>query len=109
MTPHERLLKIIRLLPRVTVHNKLMTAVDREIALTMMYMEDPEREYVLSFVSAEKKKRIREELKLHERLTIKYDQYLSALDHVVSLLKNSDQNRGFKSYIRPRRYKSRGE
>lgn len=102
-TPNELLVRRARSLPRVRVQNGLMRSGDREIALSMMYMEDVDRSFLFSLLPAAKVKRVREELALQRRLKITYDQYRTA---IAALTENiaSDRGRGsMKSYIRPAR------
>ena len=69
-TPNELLLRRARTLPRVRVQNSLMRAGDREIALSMMYMEDRDRGFLFSLLPAAKARRVREELTLQGRLKV---------------------------------------
>jgi hypothetical protein len=103
MTPNERLIHRARGLPKVRVQNGLMRSGDREIALSMMYMEDSDRAYFFSFLPAAKAKRIREELSLQQRLKITYDQYKKAITALTENLGNDRGGDSIKSYIRPAR------
>jgi hypothetical protein len=91
---------------RVEAQNRLMGMTDRELAMAMMYMEDRDRSRIFSSLSPSKAGRVREEIRLHGRLNIRYNQYLLAVDQVCSALAKSRPNSPFKSYIRPRRYRS---
>ncbi len=100
-TPNEQLVRRARALPKVRVQNRLMRAGDREIALSMMYMEDSDRTFFFSLLPAVKVKRIREELALQQRLKITYDQYkkaITALTETIGMERGGDSIR---SYIRP--------
>jgi hypothetical protein len=81
-----------------------MRLTDREIALSMMYMENPDRSYMMALLPPGKVRRIREELALQQRLTIRYDQYVSAVQSVLDGLGDSASGQRFRSYLRPRRY-----
>lgn len=80
-----------------------MTAPDKEIALSMLYMNGFERDQVLRRLSKQKRLRISEELKRQEHVRILYDQYYRAVtwltDHVSSP-RRPERNR---SYFRPTR------
>lgn len=100
-TKNELLVRRARALPRVHVQNGLMRSGDREIALSMMYMDDPDRTFLLSLLPSAKVRRIREELALQQRLKITYNQYVKAIS---ALTKNLESGRGggsIRSYIRP--------
>ncbi|MBT3275300.1 MAG: hypothetical protein HN368_19250 [Spirochaetales bacterium] len=93
----------MKALPKVKVQNCLMRIGDRAIALAMMYMEDPDRGYIFTLLPAPKAERIREELALHNRLKITYEQYQAG---ITVLIDGLDRERGggtFRSYIRPSR------
>jgi hypothetical protein len=76
---------------------------DREIAMAMMYMQAPERALMLSHLGPEKVRRVREELALHERLAIRYDDYLHAVALVLRNLEVAATRRtALGSYLRPR-------
>lgn len=101
ISPDRRLLQLIRALGRVESQNRLMTASDREIALSMMYLKDHEREEILALLPQKKATRIREELALHNRLRIRYDQYKETIEHLLELLAKSGRRENMKSYLRP--------
>jgi hypothetical protein len=75
---------------------------DREIALAMMYMQEADRSFVLSCLAPVKARRVRDELRLHERLAIRYDDYLAAVVHVMRNLESSLNKAVLGSYLRPR-------
>jgi hypothetical protein len=101
LSPDRRLVQLIRALGKVESQNRLMTASDREIALSMMYLKDHEREEILSLLPQKKSARIREELTLHNRLRIRYDQYRKTIEHLLEILAKSGKRESFKSYLRP--------
>lgn len=103
MTPNEELKKTMYALPSLNLQNRLMAAPDREIALSMMYMDDKDRAYLFSVLSAVKQKRIHEELALHARLRISYQQYRMALRSVMAVLTGTGVG-GLKSYLKPVKY-----
>ena len=103
MTPNQRLVAALQGMPRVDRQNRLMGISDREIAVAMMYMEDRDRNHIFAVISPVKSRRIQEELRLHERLTIRYDDYVKAVQEVLGRLESGPQKSRFKSYLRPRR------
>ena len=56
MSLNDDLIKLIKSLPRIKVQNFLMAVPDREIALSMMYMKDSDRNYLLAAVSGKRRK-----------------------------------------------------
>ena len=101
-SPNDRLVAALRALGPVEAQNRLMRLSDREIALSMMYMGDRDRGALLALLPAPKAERINSEMRLHRRLVIRYDQYVTAVESVLSSLEQ--QRRGtFRSYLRPRR------
>jgi Mg/Co/Ni transporter MgtE len=89
--------------PAVVVQNRLMSAADRDVALSMLYMSDADRGRILEKVSPAKQRRIVEELELHEHLQITYPQYEAAITSVIDALEGDSVQTKVKSYIRPRR------
>ena len=102
-TPNYRLVRRVRSLPKVRVQNGLMRAGDREIALSMMYMEDTDRAFFFSRLPQAKVKRIKEELALQSRLRITYDQYVKAIETVIKGVESNRGGTSFRSYLRPTR------
>jgi len=100
-TPNELLVRRARSLPPVRVQNGLMRSGDREIALSMMYMEDGDRSFLFSLLPEAKVKRVREELTLQKRLKITYDQYRKAIATLTESIASDRGGGSMKSYIRP--------
>ncbi len=100
---NDRLIERIRRLPKVQVQNTLMRLTDREIALSMRFMEDRDRSFVFSLLPGGKADRIREELKLHTRLRITMDQYQRVVGSLQQQLAGTGARESTRSYIRPRR------
>ena len=105
MTPNDKLVKILKIRQGTGLVNKLLRISDRELALSMMYMHDNDRQLIFEILSAEKVKRIRSELLLHNRLQIRYMQYRMAIDHVLDMLTGEKAGYSLKSYLKPKRYK----
>jgi len=101
MIPNEKLVNIIKRSYGTDLGNKLMRLPDRELALSMMYMQEGERDIIYNLLSAEKVKRIHCELLLHKRLQIRYMQYRLAIDHVTQILASEKKAYPLKSYLRP--------
>lgn len=106
MDPKRTLLHLIRTSDPVVVQNALMRASDREVAMSMRFMEPSECDDVLSKVARSKARRIEEERLLQEHLRIRNDQYESAVTRVIDLL-SGRKARSVQSYIRPRIARSR--
>ena len=107
MTLNNTLVKLIRTLPSIDVQNTLMTLSDRELALAFLYVDETERGYALSLLSPEKRRRVREELILQERLSITPVQYKKTIESVIIKLKLLRRGGSFKSYLRPKNYRRR--
>ena len=103
-TPNDKLVSLIRTLPRVELHNRLMVTSDRELALSMLYMNDEDRVLLLKQVTKGKAGRIEEEMQLQTRLRITYVQYRMAIENVIERLTVTKGSPSLKSYLRPRRY-----
>ncbi len=99
--PHEQLLSLIRKLPATEVQNKLMAATDRELALSLMYVQEGDRNFVLSYVGKQKMDRTREELRLQEQVRITYAQYARSIANVIDRLRSAGPRDSMKSYLRP--------
>lgn len=82
----QRLLRRFRVLSPVEAQNRLMAIPDRELALSMMYMEQADRELLFSKISREKCRRIEDELRLQGHLKIRSDQYRRAIELVTARL-----------------------
>ena len=98
-----RLTGLLRSRPAVVVQNRLMSAADRDVALSMLYMSDADRGRILEKVSPAKQRRIVEELELHEHLQITTAQYEAAITSVIDALASDSVQSKVRSYIRPRR------
>jgi hypothetical protein len=108
MISYALLIKRIKTLPRARVQNVLMTVSDRELALCFRFMSAAEREPAMSLLSAEKRKRVKEELTLQQRLCITPAQYRKAIERVTQRLSAPGPGGDFKSYLRPVKYGRRG-
>jgi hypothetical protein len=89
-------------LSQVQLQNRLMRASDREIALAMMYMEDRDRNRIISHLGKRKGSRVQEELDYQSRLAVTYEQYRVAVSRILDLLRNEGNTESVRSYIRPR-------
>jgi hypothetical protein len=102
-SPNDILVRRIRSLPKVTVQNGLMRSGDRLIALSMMFMTDSDKEFLLSLLPVAKVRRIREELQLQRRLKITYEQYKKAVKTIYEGVTREGGSDSTKSYLRPLR------
>ncbi len=115
----KRLLQLGRALTAVERQNRLMATPDRELALSMMYMNDDDRKEFLSVVSSAKRRRIEEELRLESRLVIRNEHFRRAIETVIGRLGHAAQEEGgqgpdspsgqpppLRSYLRPRHARS---
>jgi hypothetical protein len=66
-----------------------------------MYMRDADRNYLLGAVSQKKAKRVVEELRLVNRVNIKYDLYCNSIKRIINSLKSIKNKDNIKSYLRP--------
>ncbi len=80
-----------------------MTSSDRDLALSMMYLEDRERAALYARVSPAKVSRVHSELLLQQRLRIEYRQYRDAVERVIGRLRGAGRFSSTASYLRPRR------
>ena len=102
-SPHRYLLDLIRISDQVEVQNRLMSAPDKEIALSMLYMSGFERDQLLRRLSERKRERIREELKRQEHVRILYHQYDRAVRWLINHISGSRRPERARSYFRPTR------
>lgn len=103
ISPHRYLLDLIRVSDQVEVQNRLMSAPDKEIALSMLYMSGFERDQVLRRLSDRKRQRIQEELKRQEHVRILYDQYDRAVHWLINHISSRRRPDRARSYFRPTR------
>ena len=103
ISPHRYLLDLIRVSDQVEVQNRLMSAPDKEIALSMLYMSGFERDQVLRRLSDRKRQRIQEELKRQEHVRILYDQYERAVHWLINHISSRRRPDRARSYFRPTR------
>lgn len=66
-----------------------------------MFMEEQDRLGIFDLLSPRKASRIQEELLLHDRLRINYNQYQSAVDQVIRKLTHDYVKPGARGYLRP--------
>ena len=84
------------------VQNILLRISDRELAICLLYMENNEANYLLSFLPDIKQKRIIQEKDYLSRLNIRYPQYRTVIEDVILRLRGIS-GEGIRSYVRPRR------
>ena len=86
---------------QIIAQNILMKIPDRDIALSMLYMDKDEENIIFSLLSNEKIKMIKEELSYQKKLKIHYQLYLDISNNLLKKFyqyKNEDKKR---TYIRP--------
>ncbi len=99
-TPDRRLLKLLRLLPPAEVQNRLMRMSDREIAVSLLYLVREERNFLLSFLGGEKRRRVEEEIIYTDKMRIRYPQYRTMIESVIEQLSGSAKG-PLRSYLKP--------
>ena len=107
ISPHRYLLDLIRVSDQVEVQNRLMSAPDKEIALSMLYMSGFERDQLLRRLSARKRARIEDELSRQEHVKILYDQYDRAVHWLIRHISSSRRPDRDRSFFRPSRGRGR--
>ena len=107
MNLNDELCRLLDIIPHVDLENRLMAISDREIAISMKFMDDQHISKILTCISKKKAMRIRSELHLQDRLNIHYNQYKIAASHVIDKIQSVRNKSSLRSYIRPRRYKDR--
>ena len=102
MRPDERarLLALVRALGPAGAQNSLMRLSDRELAISMTYMEDTERDQLFAHLSANKATRVREKVTLQRQLRITVAQYRVVVNAVMVQLQSPGAT-GTRSYLRP--------
>lgn len=100
--PDKVLTDLIRSGSSARVQNILMRISDRELAISMIYMEKKDITFLLSFLPAVKQDRVKQEQGYVARLNLRYPQYRIVIDDVILRLKGMSGG-GTRSYVRPRR------
>lgn len=100
-------------MPPVDVQNRLLRVPDTELALTLLYMDDADRNRILRATGTAKGRRVREALHRHEHTRILYAYYEQACLAVCAQLEDrlggssggsgSRSRSGIRTYYRPRR------
>lgn len=80
-----------------------MSAPDKDIALSMLYMTGFERDQILRRLSRQKRMRIQEELKRQEHVRVLYQQYDRSVEWLIRHLSSSRRPETQRSYFRPTR------
>jgi len=101
-TPNDRLLAVFGRISEAEAQNRLMRVADRELALSMMYMQESDMRRLLSLIAPAKAHRVREELALQKHLAVRYDQYRRAITNVIGQLESGGGAQALRSYLRPR-------
>lgn len=96
----------MRAVPAVDAQNRLLRIGDKEIATSMLYMADYERDTVLALLGTTKAARVRQELERQQRSRIVYDHYETAVRVVIRALEGTRATAP-RSYYRPTRSRTR--
>jgi hypothetical protein len=104
--PHRELARLLMILPRIEIQNRLLKVQDRELALAMRDLEDFERSQIYAAVSPAKTRRLREELSVMRRLRVRREDYLTAVSRIIGVLEGRPYTEVLRSYIRPGGHRS---
>lgn len=104
--PHRRVLDLMRAIPAVDTQNRLLRIGDKELATSMIYMADHERESIFVVLGRTKGARVRQELERQQRSRIVYDHYETAVRVVIRALEGARATAP-RSYYRPTRSRTR--
>lgn len=85
--PHQYILDLIRALSPVDAQNRLLRIRDADLALSMLYMVEFQRDQVFSLAGPGKSRRVRDVLARLEHTRIRYDQYASTAEMVIRALR----------------------
>jgi hypothetical protein len=96
----QQLLAYMRTLTAAEIQNRLMRLSDRDIAIALLYFDQGERAYLLSYLGHRKRERVEQELGYIKGMRIRYDQYKPAIERVLETFRKGggSDRRG---YIRP--------
>ncbi len=103
MTLKEKILALLKYEDRVKIVNVLMKIPDREIAVSLMTLDEREREVAFSLLSPVKVRRVKEELQYQEKLDISHDRYTKIVRKFLSYFEPGKKDYKNQSYIRPKR------
>ena len=110
MSPMElqkTLLELTASLPEHQVQNRLMACPDRQLAIALLGMEPDEVDSIVSRIASVKAKRVREELSLAAVRGLDMPTRMRILKRLVDSLRDDQQVRGERSYLRPRQPRGR--
>lgn len=99
--PHKRILDLLRVLSPVDRQNRLLRVADRDLALAMLFMSEPERARLIACVGPGKGRRALQELERFQRSRLEYRLYETAAGVVARALEGSGSVTGPRSYYRP--------
>lgn len=90
---------------RIKAQNILMKIPDRDIALSMLYMDHNEENMIFSLLSDKKNNRIKEELSYQKKLKINYKLYYDITKNLLKKFNKFKNDKKLITYIRPKIYK----
>ena len=103
MNPPDKILAdLLRSGQSANVQNILIRISDRELAVSMIYMDKKDIAFLLSFLPPVKQDRVKQEQIYVDRLNLRYPQYRIVIDDVILRLKGMSGG-GIRSYVRPRK------
>ncbi|MEM5947500.1 hypothetical protein WKV44_02980 [Spirochaetia bacterium 38H-sp] len=100
--PHAALLKQAYRMDAVSLHNSLMRSSDHELAIVFLHLGDREKDYFLSVLSPEKKRRVENLLARLSHVLIPYDIYKEAVKLLIMRL-GGENPPPLPQYYRPNR------
>lgn len=101
MTSSENLTRLIEGLSSPTLQNTFMRLTDREVAISLKFLDKENQHKVLSLLPQMKAERIREEIRLFKtRIRVPRAKSEQVVSHVISVLKGESRG-NVSSYIKP--------
>jgi hypothetical protein len=107
MELQKTLLELAANRPEHQVQNRLMACPDRQLAIALLGMDPDEVDSIVSRIAPVKAKRVREELSLAAVRGLDMPTRMRILKRLVDSLREDQQVRGERSYLRPRQPRGR--
>lgn len=102
MTSEETLTALIQSQSKANLQNTFMRLTDREVAVSLRFIDEEPRQNVMNLLPRAKAERIREEMRLlRGRIKVPPKKYSEIINHVIAVLQG--RRRGnVSSYIKPK-------
>lgn len=100
-------MQILRSHTGIALQNTLMRIPDREIAVSLMLLDEHERSMVFSHLSSAKTQRVQQEIRYQFSLDISPDRYEKIVRKFVSYFQPGKKQFKDTSYVRPKIHKRR--